>query len=143
LPLVAGRWLLITLVLGILQFELLIADPESLKDKRRVVRSVKDRLHREHQVSVAEVAAQDKLNVAVLALACVGTDGSRVGEVLDHVTEKLRSLPDAELGGTSRHILNEDEIAARAATQREELDEEGLAQELLRYYDAGDLEERP
>ena len=43
------------MVVGILQFELLVPGATSLKDKRRVVKSVKDRLHREHLVSVAEV----------------------------------------------------------------------------------------
>jgi hypothetical protein len=131
------------MVLGILQFELLIAEAGSLKDKRRVTRSVKDRLHREHQVSVAEVAAQDRLNVAVMALACVGSDGARIAETLDHVTEKLRTLPDAELGATSRAILHQDAIDASAAHQRESLDEQGLAQELLEYFDRGNNPERP
>ena len=69
------------MVIGVLQFELRIRGSESLKDKRRVVRSVKDRLHREHMVSIAEVARQDDIAVASMALACVGTDGARVGEV--------------------------------------------------------------
>jgi uncharacterized protein len=126
------------MVLGILQFELLIPGSESLKDKRRVIRSVKDRLHREHMVAVAEVAAQDKLNVAVLALASVGSDGGRIAETLDHITKKLRTLPDAELGGASRRILHQDAIDATAAAEREALDEQGLAQELLQYFDKGD-----
>src|ERR1041384_8063343 len=65
------------MVIGLLQFELVIHGSESLKDKRRVVRSVKDRLHREHMVAVAEVASQEVLNLAVLGLACVGSDGAR------------------------------------------------------------------
>ena len=123
------------MVLGILQFELLVPGGESLKDKRRVVRSVKDRLHREHLVSVAEVAAQDKLNVAVMALALVGSDGGRIAETLDRISEKLRALPDAELGATSRTILRQDAIEASAAQQRESLDEQGLARELMDYFD--------
>ena len=43
------------MVVGILQIEVSIDGSTSLKDKRRVVSSLKDRLHREHQVSVAEV----------------------------------------------------------------------------------------
>jgi uncharacterized protein len=81
------------MVVGILQFELIVRGAESLKDKRRVVRSVKDRLHREHQVSVAEVASQDTLTLAVIGLAAVGTDGKRIADVLDRITAKLRSLP--------------------------------------------------
>lgn len=92
-------------VVGILQFELIIHDPESLKDKRRVVRSVKDRLHREHQVSVAEVACQERADLAVLGLSLVGSDGRHVGQVLDRILEKLRGVRDAELGRSSREIL--------------------------------------
>lgn len=94
------------MVIGILQFELLIHGAQSLKDKRRVVRSVTDRLHRQHLVSVAEVAEQDTINLAVLGVSCVGTDGRRVGVVLDRILDKLRCLTDAELGDTSRQILH-------------------------------------
>jgi uncharacterized protein len=96
------------MVVGILQFELHIPDSTSLKDKRRVVRSVKDRLHNEHMVSIAEIAEHETLNLAVLGLACVGVDGRIVGEVLDHVSEKLRTWRGAELGKTSREILTGD-----------------------------------
>lgn len=119
------------MVIGILQFELLIHGPESLKDKRRVVRSVKDRLHREHMVSVAEVDALDNMGVAVMALACVGRDGAYVGEILDHVSEKLRSLTDAELGATRRDLIHgkalPEEPAGEAGAQGLALDEELLA----------------
>lgn len=94
------------MVVGILQFELLVHGAESLKDKRRVVQSVKDRLHRDHQVSVAEIASQDLLNVAVLGLAAVGSDGKHISQVLDRITAGLRALGDAELGATERRILH-------------------------------------
>lgn len=94
------------------------------------MRSVKDRLHNEHQVSVAEVAAQDMLNQALLGLACVGTDGKRVGEVLDRITEKLRATPGAELGSVRRHILEgeapDDQTLADVA-----FNDDDLAREML------------
>jgi hypothetical protein len=94
------------MVVGILQFELFVHGAQSLKDKRRVVSSVKDRLHRGHQVAVAEVAAQETLNLAVLGRAAGGSDGRHIGQVLDRITAELRALPDAELGATSRSILS-------------------------------------
>lgn len=94
------------MVVGILQFELHIHGAESLKDKRRVISSVRDKLHREHQVSVAEVAAQDILNLAVMGLAMVGNEGGHVGRTLDSITAKLRALGDAELGLTSRRLIH-------------------------------------
>jgi len=97
-------------VVGVLQFDLHVPWAESLKDKRRVVRSVKDRLHREHQVSVAEVGSLESHTRAVLGLAVVAADGARAGQVLDRITEKLRALTDAELGETRRDILHGSQI---------------------------------
>lgn len=124
------------MVIGILQFELLIHGSESLKDKRRVVRSVKDRLHREHMVSVAEIDALDNLGLAVMALACVGRDGARVGEVLDHASEKLRALTEAELGSTRRDLIHG--AALPEQPDQPEPDRASLDAELLSYFDDED-----
>ena len=94
------------MLIAVLQVELHIPGAESLKDKRRVVMSVKDRLHREHQVSVAEVAAQGSHTTAIIGIAAVGSDGRHLGTVLDRISEKLRSLHDAEVVATSRHMIS-------------------------------------
>jgi uncharacterized protein len=119
------------MVVGILQFELLIHGGESLKDKRRVVASVKDRLHRDFQVSVAEVASQDILNQAILGLAAVGNDGAHIGRVLDTITARLRSLGDAELGATTRRILVGHASEVGAGADEIDPDEDALAAEML------------
>lgn len=102
------------MVIGVLQFELLIHDGQSLKDKRRVVRSLKDRLHREHQVSVAEVGANDLLNVALMGLSVTAPDARRAADVLDAIEAKLRKLIDAELGDIAREILRGDPAEMQA-----------------------------
>lgn len=104
------------MLLAVLQFELLIHDAESLKDKRRVVRSVKDRLHREHQVSVAEVAHLDNPSVAGMALAAVNRDGRYLQSMLDAIVDKLRALPDASLGDIHREVLTGEQLPAAYAT---------------------------
>ncbi|GIK19867.1 MAG: DUF503 domain-containing protein [Leptolyngbya sp. PLA2] len=123
------------MVIGVLQFELVIPESGSLKDKRRVVRSLRDRLHREHMVSVAEVAAQDSVNIAVMAAAVVATDGRRAGEVLDHVAEKLRSLRDAELGSVRRDILQGEDGSVEGDGEDGQEDRDALAVEMRRYYE--------
>jgi uncharacterized protein YlxP (DUF503 family) len=105
--------------IGILQFELLIHGSQSLKDKRRVVKSVKDTLHREHMVAVAEVGALEIWNLAVMGLACVSRDGAYLSGMLDRITSELRSRTDAELGDVSREILDGDQLPGST------LDEEG------------------
>lgn len=93
------------MVVGILQVELAIDGAMSLKDKRRVIGSLKDRLHREHLVSVAEVDAMDKWRTAVLGLAVVSNSVSHCQRVLDHVLGKLRAARDCVLADHRMEIL--------------------------------------
>jgi uncharacterized protein YlxP (DUF503 family) len=93
------------MVVGILQVELTIDDAASLKDKRRVVNSVKDRLHREHMVSVAEVDAQDNLRVAVLGITLAATEVPYCQSVIDHILEKLKSARGFHLSDHHQQIL--------------------------------------
>lgn len=93
------------MVIGILQLELTIDGATSLKDKRRVVRSLKDRLHREHQVSVAEVDSLDSLRTAILGITLATNDVSRCQSILDKLIEKVRHGSDYELTDTQIEIL--------------------------------------
>jgi len=78
------------MIVGLLQIELVIGDARSLKDKRRVVNSVKDRLHREHLVAVAEVDRMDAHQHAVLGIAAVGNQTPYVQGMLDRIVNQLR-----------------------------------------------------
>jgi uncharacterized protein YlxP (DUF503 family) len=95
--------------LALLEFDLFIHGSASLKDKRSVVKSLKDRLHREHMVSVAEVGLLDHLGVARLGLAAVGSDAKYLSGLLDRIIEKLRAMDDAELGELRREIFDPDD----------------------------------
>lgn len=96
------------MIIGVLQFELFIPGSTSLKDKRRVVRSLKDRLHRDHLVAVAEVGALDLHNVALMGLVLVSNSVGYVNSVLDRVLAKINALHDARLGEVRREILDAD-----------------------------------
>jgi uncharacterized protein YlxP (DUF503 family) len=98
--------------IAILQFELRIDGAMNLKDKRRVVKSVKDRLHREHMVAVAEVGALETWNVAMLGLVACGRDGAYLTQVLDGVLAKLRTLPEARLEDYAADIVGVDDLTA-------------------------------
>ena len=62
-----------------------MSQARSLKDKRRVIKSFKDRLARNNKVSVAEVDAQDSHQTAVLAVAMVGSDAGYVQGALQRI----------------------------------------------------------
>jgi uncharacterized protein YlxP (DUF503 family) len=85
------------MIVGTLRVRLLLREARSLKDKRQVVRSIKDRLCNSFNVSVAEVEAQDKHQLAVLGIAMVGTETHPLKIALGHIVEALRSHPIAEL----------------------------------------------
>lgn len=91
---------------GLLQFEIHIDHATSLKDKRRVVKSVKDRLHREHMVSVAEVGDLEIWNRAQLGVAAVSADGAYLHSVLETVLRKLTVLPEGRLGACISEVVD-------------------------------------
>ena len=93
------------MILGILQVELAIDGSQSLKDKRRVVASLKDRLHREHMVSVAEVDRQDDCTSAVLGIALAASNVPGCQSTLDQVLRKIRDHRDSVLVDHSMEIL--------------------------------------
>lgn len=72
------------MVVGIVRIELFIPGAQSLKDKRQVVRSLKDRLRERVHAAVAEVDHQDLWQRAALGMAVVGPDGAQVHELLNH-----------------------------------------------------------
>ncbi len=82
---------------GIARYELLLlTGPQSLKEKRSVVRRLRDRL-RNLQISAAEVDAQDIWGRTVLGVACVGSDQSVARTQLDDAEKLLASFPEVEL----------------------------------------------
>ncbi len=94
------------MIVGVMQVEIAIDWSQSLKDKRRVVKSLRDTLHRHHMVSVSEVEDHEILNRATLGLAIVGVSGGAIGATLDRILERIRSTPDCELTHTSRQLLH-------------------------------------
>jgi uncharacterized protein YlxP (DUF503 family) len=85
------------MIVGSLRVRLLVRESRSLKDKRQVVRSIKDRLHNRYNVSVAEVEAEDHRQLAVLGVALVGNEVAYVKTVLGQIVTALRGHPVAEL----------------------------------------------
>jgi uncharacterized protein YlxP (DUF503 family) len=85
------------MIVGSLRVRLLLRESRSLKDKRQVVRSIKDRLRNQFNVSVAEVEAQDNRQLAVLGFAMVSNEAHHVRTTLEQIVAALRSHPVAEL----------------------------------------------
>ncbi len=85
------------MIIGVLRIRLVLREAYSLKDKRRVLKSLKDRLSDKFNVSIAEVDHQDEWQQATLGVAMVGTDTRYVNSVLSKLVDHLRFAPGAEL----------------------------------------------
>ena len=71
------------MVVGIVRVVLLIPGAQSLKDKRQVVRSIKERIRERVHAAVAEVEYQDLWQRAAIGIAVVAADGGHARELLN------------------------------------------------------------
>jgi uncharacterized protein YlxP (DUF503 family) len=80
---------------GIVRVELHLPGSSSLKDKRAVLRALKDRLHGRTSIAVAEVDHQDLWQRAALGLAAVSGDHAHLSELLREARSIIESRVDA------------------------------------------------
>lgn len=85
------------MIIGVLQLELSIGDAMSLKDKRRVIKSLKDRIANSHNVSIAEVGALDEHRRSIIGLAMVSKDKAYVEGALSKLVDFVKMVPSVNL----------------------------------------------
>jgi uncharacterized protein YlxP (DUF503 family) len=85
------------MIVGVLRIRLGIFEARSLKDKRRVTKSLKDRLGARHNVSIAEVDDLDHRQAATLGLAMVANEARFVESALAKIVEEVRACPHASV----------------------------------------------
>ena len=84
-------------VIGVLTLELRLESSHSLKDKRHVVQSLKDRLRHKFNVAVAEIEYQDLWQRAAVAAVTVSSDHAHAAGVLQSVEDEAAALLGAGL----------------------------------------------
>jgi len=87
----------INMIVGTLEARFVLRGVRSLKEKRRIVKSLKGRLASRFNISIAEVAHQDDLRQAVLGVAAVAGDKPFLESVLDKVANFMERDPEALL----------------------------------------------
>lgn len=92
--------------IGILQFTLEIPYAVSLKDKRSVVKSLKDRLRRSYNVSISEIEDLDEHTLATLGAVVAGSDSSHVNSTMDHLVNELQDWRDGSLVDHQLEIIS-------------------------------------
>ena len=85
------------MIVGVLEFEVVIRESQSLKDKRRAVKSLKDRLRHRFPIAIAEVEDLDHWQRSGLGAAVVSNDVRYATEVLSKVVDFVRASHVVEL----------------------------------------------
>ena len=93
------------MVIGVLRLTLHLPESGSLKGKRRILRSIKDRLRSQFNVSVAEVDYQNLWQKAEIAVALAATDREYADKVLQTILNKVESWRLAEIIDVQVEIL--------------------------------------
>jgi uncharacterized protein YlxP (DUF503 family) len=94
------------MVVGSLKIEFRLTDNRSLKGKRKVVRSMVDKVKSRFNVSIAEVGSNDKWQKIELGLSAVGNDRRHIDSSLNHILSFLESLYLAQIVHTEMEIFN-------------------------------------
>ena len=83
--------------IGLLTVNLFLGASQSLKDKRMVIKSVKDKVAARFNVSVAELDGQDKWQVATLGFAVLGADSRYVDQSLQSILSLIDDHYEVEI----------------------------------------------
>jgi uncharacterized protein YlxP (DUF503 family) len=95
--------------IGWLEFDLLLGDVRSLKQKRSVIRPVVAELRRKFSVSAAETALHDLYRRAGIAVAVVSGDRGHAVQVLDAAERLVAAHPEFELLSVRRGFHRSDD----------------------------------
>ena len=81
------------MIVGTLRVKLLLRDCHSLKEKRRALNSLKERLSNTFNIAIAETDLQDVWQSAELGMATVGNETGHVDGQLAKVMDFIRGFP--------------------------------------------------
>src|SRR5437763_347742 len=99
------------MVVAVALFEIHIPHAQSLKEKRAVVKSLREKVRHRFEISVAEVALHDVHQRARIGLSVVTTDHAGADAILAHVQSYVETNAEAMMTGWTSETLDFDEMA--------------------------------
>ena len=85
------------MVVGVAKIKLYLPGCHSLKDKRQVLRKIKDRALAKMSVQIAEVAEQDVWQSSELGFSLVGNDGRVIQSLMDKVFGFIEGFGEVQI----------------------------------------------
>jgi uncharacterized protein YlxP (DUF503 family) len=99
------------MIVAVALFELHIEHAQSLKDKRMVVRSLRDKMRRHFQIAVNEVGLHDVHQRARIACALIADRHGNADKMLEAIQNYIEDHTDAVVAGWTHEKLDFDEDA--------------------------------
>lgn len=93
------------MVIGVLTLELFMGESSSLKCKRRILKSLLDRMKARFNVSVAEVGLQDKWQHSTVGVTCVTNDHSHAHQMMSAVIKYVELAGTVEIVSIQTELL--------------------------------------
>lgn len=100
------------MIVGLLTIPMHLQGIDSLKEKRRIVKSVIERLRSRFNVSIAEIGSQDSKLLAIVGIAVISNDGSHLDEQLDKIIQFIVNDGRFYVGKISRETFPADHTHA-------------------------------
>ena len=93
--------------IGYLEIEVYLAGVGSLKEKRMIVKSIKDRVRSRYNVVIAEADGMDKWQRTLLGVVSLSNDKAKLNSLIDRIIDWFREIRAIEVVDYSYRFLNE------------------------------------
>ena len=91
--------------IGVLKASLYLSEPQSLKDKRRIIKSMTERLKNKFNIAVAETGDLDSWNRSQLGIVCISNEASHSDRMLASAINFIENQGVVELTHVETEII--------------------------------------
>lgn len=97
---------MVAMVVGVCRISLMVEASHSLKEKRMVIKSIKDKTNLKFNCGIAEVADQDAWQSAVLGVCVVANERRFVEGMLEKIVTYIEAIAEAKVVDDERDYVN-------------------------------------
>jgi uncharacterized protein YlxP (DUF503 family) len=95
---------------GVARYDLRLPDSSSLKDKRSIVRTLLEMLHKKFRCAAAEVEHQDLRQRAAIGVSVIADTPFHARKMLNEVSRRVETHPGVELLGSQVDVLSPEDV---------------------------------
>ena len=93
------------MVLGYVIIDIQLFSPESLKEKRQIMKSLISKIKSNFNVSASEIGFNDKWQRAEIGISCISNDSKVINSTFNKIIDMIENKPDVEIINTKIEML--------------------------------------